>query len=103
MEAPMKTSIKRRRNGQVVSRISVNLPTTQSKPIKARGIAATIPGPTRKQMTRNMWQEYGDLLRGIKRLVPEYQGLEYLSLNDLRDAREGIRRADMIRAIALTK
>jgi len=101
----MKANIVRRRNGQVVAQITVNQPTIpQTKPIKkARGIAATIPAPRRKDVTRKQWQEYGDLLRSIKRLVPEYQGLEYLSLNDLRDARDGINRADMIRAIALMK
>lgn len=94
---------RRSRQGIIVATITINTDPTPDEPrvgIQFSSSNAIIVNPTRKQLTKKQWFEYGELIRSIKRCAPDFQGFENCSLQDLRDVYESTKRCDILRVVA---
>lgn len=74
-----------------------------TEPEKKPRINYRVASPSETKLPSSYRRMRGELLRGIRRLVPEIEGINTLSIADLNDIREGIRRCDMFRIVAQYK
>lgn len=104
--ARVKRAIRVRREGEVISETApaVRKPRKVRRPVvRTWGMTKTeerlhTPMPTRSDLTKYQWQEYGDALRVLNRY--EYINAELLSLSEARAAIRSIQVCSMLRFVA---
>ncbi|RLC79426.1 MAG: hypothetical protein DRJ03_23520 [Chloroflexi bacterium] len=104
--ARKKRVLRIRREGKVVS--ETKRPIRKSRTVKVKAKRwdqmslsekrASVPCPTRKDLTMAQWREWGDGLRVLRRY--EYENADTLSLAEMRDAVRSIELCSQLRFIS---
>ncbi len=106
--ARIKRTLIIKREGAVVKETPVEPrtprhPKVRVRPLNEWGMTKTeqrlaTPMPRRVDLTKAQWQEWGDALKELR--TYDYSGAEFLSLNEMRQVLESIRRCTDMRLFA---